>query len=227
MPLDARSMKVLTAGMIDLVYPPRCPLCDSFVDKNDVPCEACSASLHPLDGDANFPHLSVHHLDRCVSCFAYEGRLKDALHGFKYSERLDLLRYLGEALCERILSVGNVDAVIPIPMHPKKLRTRGFNQAALLASFVGKRIGVAIDLSLLMRVCDGSPQVGLERGDRLMNIRGVFSVSNGSADALRGKSILLVDDVVTTGATLNECARVLKGSGASGVTAATVARALM
>lgn len=220
-------MKAQVSGIMNLVYPPRCPLCDSFVDKKNIPCEACGASLHFLDGVANFPHLSAHCLDRCVSCFAYEGRIKDALHGFKYSERLDLMRYLGYALCERISSIGNIDAVMPVPMHPKKLRARGFNQAALLTSFVGKKKGVAVDLGSLMRIRDDNPQVGLERGDRLANIRDAFSISDGHADAIRGKSILLIDDVVTTGATLGECARILKRAGAANVLAATIARALM
>jgi len=211
-------------GLIDLIYPPRCPLCDSFVDKGGSPCASCAASLHGLDADADMPHLRRRWIGRCVSCFAYEGRLKDALHGFKYQKRLDQVRYFGEVLVRKAAAHTEFDVVMPVPMHSKKLRSRGFNQAALLAKYLGKKRDVVVDFDSLRRTRDERPQVGLERAERLRNIKGAFEIKVKGISELRGKNIILIDDVLTTGATINECARILKKAGASSVSGLTVAR---
>lgn len=219
-------MNFILKNFIDLIYPPRCPICDMFVKDNDVPCDSCRASLHVIEADAAFLHLPHLWTDRCLACFAYEGKLRDALHGFKYQKRLDQVRYFGGALARRAGSFDGFDLVAPVPMHGRRLRERGFNQAALLARQVGKILGSDVDLGLLVRARDDGPQVGLERDLRLKNIKGAFDVSARRRDRLAGRAVLLIDDVVTTGATVNECARVLKGAGASKVYALAVARTL-
>jgi len=208
--------------LVDLVYPPRCPLCGAFSDDKS-PCEPCKSSLHKLDADADLPHVKTRYVDRCISSFAYEGVLRIALQDFKYAKRLDQVSYFGKELAHRLSDFESFDIIVPVPMRAKKLKARGFNQAALLAKQVSKGSGCGVLYGAIKRVRDDEAQVGLERRARLENVKGSFEIGGTIP---KDAKILLIDDVLTTGATINECARVLKSAGASKVFAATVARAL-
>lgn len=221
-----KAISRLITVVADAVYPPRCPLCDAFQPGRDAPCPDCAVLLRTLTADALLAPAIAAKLERCRSCFAYEGRIVDALHGFKYRERLDLLRYLGRSLAEEARRMGDVDLVLPVPLHPRRLRERGFNQAALLARRMGGQVGAVVELDLLARVRDIPPQVGLAREERIANVRGAFAVRAPYASRVAGRRLLLIDDVMTTGATLAECARALADAGAASVSALTVARAL-
>ncbi|MFH0800543.1 MAG: ComF family protein [Pseudomonadota bacterium] len=210
----------------DALYPPRCPLCDAFVAARDEPCEDCSASLNILEADACLLHLSRSWFLRCRSRFAYDGPIRNALQGFKYGERLDLLRFLTAALAEEARRMGGLNLVVPVPLHPKRLGNRGFNQSALLATRLGKISGAQVELGALLRTRDIAPQVGLERAERMENVKGAFAVDEKRTAKIALRDILLIDDVLTTGATVNECARALMKSGANSVSVLTVARTL-
>lgn len=213
-------------AFLDALFPPRCPLCDALVPAHGEPCGSCARSLHRLEGDAFLPHLPGGAIARCRSCLAYEGRLREALQDFKYQERFDLAQFLTEALACDAGMFGPQDSVIPVPLHPQRLRERGFNQAAILARGVGRALGVRIDLDSLVRVRDIPPQVGLERAERIGNVKGAFTVLPGRRGRIEGRKVLIIDDVLTTGATVGECARALRKAGAASVAALTVARAL-
>lgn len=215
------------AGVVaDALFPPRCPLCDAFVDSGGPPCADCSASLCRLKTPAHIPNIPASVLSCCVSCFAHEGRIKDALHGFKYKERLDLAGYFATELFAISFAVGTFDAILPVPLFPARLKARGFNQSSMLAKGLGKLAAAPVDIDSLVRIRDVPPQVGLSREERVANVRGAFSVRAGREVRVAGKNLILVDDVMTTGATLAECARGLIAAGASSVSALTVARAL-
>ena len=170
---------------------------------------------------------------RCIACLDdplpvgwteawghYRGSLERVLHAFKF-ERHD---FLDASLSELIASVirdRDFDAIVPVPMHRAKLRQRGYNQAELLGRALGRRLNVRCDSSLLRKRIDRSPQSTLPRKDRAANVRGVFTTST----EVRGRSILLVDDVCTTGETLRSCANALIFAGAARVCAAVVAKA--
>ena len=113
---------------------------------------------------------------------------------------------------------------MPVPLHPRRLRTRGYNQAALLSKFLGSRAGIPVAYELLTRARETRPQTRLSREQRLANVRGAFLVAD--AEAVSGRRILLVDDVFTTGTTLDECALALKRAGAARIAALTVARSV-
>ncbi|HPM41763.1 MAG TPA: ComF family protein [bacterium] len=211
---------------MDAVFPPRCPLCDSFVHERACPCEDCAHSVRRLDSEAFVPHTPKSVLSFCRSCFAFEGRVKDALHGFKYGERQDLLSFFAREMALEAASVGGFDLIVPVPLAPRKLSDRGFNQSALIARRMAKGAWAPADLRSLVRARDIPPQVGLEREARIENVRGAFAVRRGREARLDGREILLIDDVMTTGATLAECARALRSAGASSVWALTVARTL-
>jgi competence protein ComFC len=220
------SLKYVGKLFLNLFYPPICPLCERFVATDGMLCDSCMISLQHLEADAILPHLSVSYFDRCISCFAYEGGLRRAIHSFKYQQRLEQVRFFSAAIKSRILDLTGIDIVIPVPMHRSKLRARGYNQAALLAKRVGRDLGKDVIVNALKRIQDSAAQMGLERTERLRNVKHSFAVLKKYENVFDGKSILLVDDVVTTGATINECARVLKKSGASMVHVVTVARTL-
>jgi ComF family protein len=114
--------------------------------------------------------------------------------------------------------------IIPVPLHPRKLRQRGFNQSVVLAREISRRHGVAMDFRTLRRVVDTASQTGLKKKERRSNIRKAFSITG--PERIRGQNILLVDDVYTTGSTLSECARTLLKAGAEAVGALTLARAI-
>jgi len=171
---------------------------------------------------------------RARSTGAYNGILLSLVHRLKYHGRSELARPLGELLFHtytRHWKDGGIDLIIPVPLHPRKLRRRGFNQSYLLVAkwpryFSGENGGhrVEIKVDLLRRVRWTAPQTGLGRRERQNNIKGAFSLPDGVP--VGNRSVLLVDDVYTTGATVTECARVLLTGGADRVDVLTLARAI-
>lgn len=185
-------------------------------------CIPCTNSLRRLESDFSSLRLACTWFDRARSVFSYEGRIRDVLHGFKYEQRFDLVKVLVKFLAEEAAAMGNYDVVVPVPLHRRRMFKRGYNQSALLARPLAKHIGAVCDVRSLIRADDVGPQVGRELKERLTVVKGIFRVQN--ADAIQLKNILLIDDVLTTGATVNECARVLKKAGAKTVHVLTVAR---
>lgn len=208
------------------VYPLRCALCDCSIryDEGASLCSPCAASLNPVEADFTAPHLAHAWFDRARSVYPFEGRLRDALHGFKYGERFDLTKYLARVLEGEVRKMEWPDVIVPVPLHPKRLRSRGFNQSVIVARPLAKRLGITFDVETLVRATDPGPQVERERKERIKAVKGIFAVKNPRA--IKGKNVLLIDDVLTTGATVNECARVLKKSGATRVDILTIARTL-
>jgi len=167
---------------------------------------------------------------RAIAYGAFESALRETVHLLKYDRVLPAADFLGAKLSTTFSQLPPLDGeswlVVPVPLHTRKLRQRGFNQSDLIARATLKRHPVAAKLNTkcLIRQRETVPQAGLTRHQRRQNIRGAFAVSD--AEAVRGRDILLIDDVFTTGTTISECARVLRRAGAATVYAATVARAL-
>ena len=160
---------------------------------------------------------------RIVSGGAYQGALAIAVKRLKYSSRPDLARPLGEWLSERARTEGlTADVVIPVPLHPRKLRARGYNQSALVAGPVARSLGARFSPRALVRTRDTAPQASLTREDRRGNTLGAFRARE--IKPIRGKRVLVIDDVATTGATLNAVVEALLEAGAATVTALVLAR---
>lgn len=234
------------ARVLAYLYPPACLVCDSICESGNAPnlCGRCKASLVPLQRNrcpvCAIPYSSEAALSyspehRCGNCrkkapyfsrtiipFAYEGPLVKAVQNFKYYGKTALSRTLVALLIEFMSDLPEIDVVLAIPLHPSRLRERGFNQAALLAQPLAKYLQRPFLLDNLERVLPTSQQVGLAKEERIKNIRRAFVVHR--PEAVRGKHILLVDDVFTTGATFNEAAKVLTRAKAKRVIACALAR---
>ena len=157
-----------------------------------------------------------------VACDYNSGPTKEIIHHLKYSGFVDLSEILGELLVERIKKSNKRNfVVVPVPMDSKKEVERGFNQSELIARYISKKLGFKGGLALL-KTKKTKPQMKLKRRERLKNLKGVFVCDDKKLVA--GKNILLVDDVMTTGATLDECAKVLRKAGARQVWGAVVAK---
>ena len=160
--------------------------------------------------------------DRTVAAFRYTYPLDRLVQAFKFNENLALVNLFADSLFNAVQTRQSVpDLIVPLPLARKRLADRGFNQSALLAERVARRIGVPYIAQGLLKIRDTPPQAGLDRAARLKNVRGAFACER----SLDGKHVAVVDDVMTTGATLSEAARSLKKSGAATVSAWVVARA--
>lgn len=229
-----------------ILFPSRCQICSAVLEKagERVVCRACLDSLKSRSvsfcvccgrffGDSVQPRLcgsclqdkppySLHR-----SCGRYREKLKDMILLFKYRG----FRILGKDLSAFMLdSPGSsdevwwgIDAIVPVPLHPARQRERGYNQAEVLARELAKAKGKAVLNKSLVRIDQRPPQALVEAKNREKNVRGAFAVKSGGR--IQGKTILLVDDVFTTGATLEECSRELAGAGAKEVRALTAAQA--
>ncbi|MEA4934048.1 MAG: ComF family protein [Lawsonibacter sp.] len=214
----------LWAGVLDLLFPPKCPFCQKILeDSRSILCPACKSSLPWLTGRA--AERKVDFSDGCFSPLAYRDRVPEAVHRYKFSGVQAygipfgglLARCIQENLDERI------DALTWAPLSRHRLRERGFDQAELLARAAGKELNRPV-FPTLCKEKNTQPQSELEESSaRRANALGAYALLPG-AD-VRGKRLLLVDDVVTSGATLSECARVLRQSGAEKVWCAAVAQA--
>jgi ComF family protein len=226
-------------------YPPGCVACSQPVQapgKEDF-CSDCGNALEligapycplcglPLSTAAPLPHLCggclshVYLFDGARAAGIYRGLLRQLIHRFKYEGQISLARPLARLLIQpgrELMSLFGVDLVTPVPLHPRRLRQRGFNQASLLARRLGVSLNLPVHYSSMDRSRWTAPQMGLSRRQRAENVRGAFVVRD--PDAVRGKVVLLVDDVLTTGETVNQCVRGLKKSEAREVLVLTVAR---
>ena len=163
------------------------------------------------------------HIDGIRSVAFFEGALRKAIHQFKYGYTRDMVVPLGEMLvdfCAKMSLPG--DLILPVPLHPRRLRERGYNQAGLLAERVGQALGKPVAHDVLYRTRHTMSQTRLDADERRRNVEGAFAC-RGSG--LRGQRVLLIDDVCTTGATLEACSVALYAGGAQSVWALTLALA--
>ena len=170
--------------------------------------------------------LGQFYFDKARSVAFYDGLLRDMLHKFKYHGKLKLGETLATILMENFPNdLAAPDLVIPVPLHIDRLRKREYNQSVILGINLCKHLRVCLDPFVLKRVKDTKPQFEIKSDKgKIENVRGAFFVKD--FDKIKGKTVLLLDDIFTTGSTVNECARVLLRAGASRVQALTLTRAV-
>jgi ComF family protein len=238
--------EILT-GIADLIFPPLCITCGMVLEEHaSLPfCPPCTEGIHfirsPLCPRCGIPFPVAEGNDHlCGECLVterpyavaravglYEKTLLTAIHLFKYRGKIGIGEVLGEIMADYAGGQWDMTVfslIIPVPLHRKRLRERGFNQAVILARQIAKRFSLPLDFMTLRRERFTAPQVGLGREERCANVRMAFAVRK--PEKLAGRKILLVDDVTTTGSTLTECASVLTQAKAESVAILTLARAL-
>ena len=198
------------SGLLDLLAPANCPACGLPVDEDGAPpgaaglCPACAPLIETAPSGRLPPAVNA------AICL-YQGPLADAVRRFKYADERHLLRHLAPLLSAAAPAyAGRIDVVVPVPLHPRKLRERGWNPAALLARPLAAALGVPLRSSWLERARETAVQAGLSREARVQNVRGAFRAKQAAP-----QRVLLVDDVRTTGATLLEAASCLERRGHS------------
>ncbi len=220
-------------GLLDLLLPPRCggcgglgawlcPSCRSAVRAPEEPlCPRCGVELASRGAHCAC-RARLRALARLRSAALYEGPLERALHRFKYEGWRALASPLASLLAERLAVEGlSAGAVTAVPLHPRRRRQRGYNQADLLARELRRQLRLPGPAGALLRLRETPPQVGQDRLRRQTNVAGAFG---WRGSPLAGQPLLLVDDVATTGATLEACAAALRAAGSGPVTGFTVAR---
>ncbi len=196
---------------IRYIRPPYCLRCGQPLTEGNL-CHRCQRGY-------------LQYLDRARAMATFSSPLREAIHHFKYRSHLRVGAILGELMAYRLRrdSLRNF-VLIPVPLHQERERARGYNQAALLARYIAQQLDLPVWETALLRVRKTQPQVNLHLHERMANVRNAFAVAP-HAD-VRGRSILLIDDVMTTGSTLEACAHALKQAGATHVAAYVLARAL-
>lgn len=222
--------------LLDLLFPRRCAACGAY---GSFLCSGCIDSLPPVA----YPFCPVcgqpqRHNALCTDCraqrpafagarapYRYEGAARKAVLALKYNHLASVAEPLGKLLADYLVDSpvrSSVDVIVPVPLHWARQRQRGYNQAALLARWMGRACGLPVNEGVLVRVRSTPPQVRAgNRAQRRRNVADAFACRN---DSLRGASVLVIDDVMTTGATLDACARALRTAGARSVWGLTFVR---
>lgn len=235
--LQGKIKNKLALSFINLIYPSSCPRCSKTTDNFPYApiCTGCWEGIMRYDGPlcrvCSAPLVSEY-ASVCGECLKkpppfskaiifglYKDTLKEAINQFKFLGIKRLGRPLAGLLSS--VSVPEADCIIPVPMEKSGLLKRGFNQTLLLSMEVSKTCGMPVEREMLYKKRKTSPQVGLPREERLSNLKGAFGVKGN----LKGKNVILLDDVMTTGATVSECSKELIRAGAEGVTVLVLARA--
>lgn len=228
---------------LNMLLPPRCLSCGDTVAQTGALCAACWPDLQyitrPLCEGCGFPFAydpgpgvlcgacirETPPFDRARSVLRYDDSSRDLVIAFKHGDRTDAApaygRWMARAGAELI---DQADLVVPVPLHRSRLLKRRYNQSAMLALAIGRESGAAVVPDLLVRTRKTPSQAGLGSAQRRRNVRGAFVVRGSRRKMLKGRRVLLVDDVYTTGATVFACARVLRRAGAAGVDVLTLAR---
>jgi len=239
----ARIARRAGEAALALLYPPHCAACGAETPAGAHLCAACSAQARriaapfcrtcsqPFDGaiTAEFTCQNCTerklHFDCAVAPFLSRGVVREFIHRFKYERefflRHPLAEWAAEGLADERLRAHPIDAFVPVPLHPTRFRERDFNQAAELAQLLSRRTGIP-QWEALRRIRYTSTQTVLDRHARMENLRNAFRVRH--SPAVLHRHLVLVDDVFTTGSTVDECARVLRQAGAASVRVLTVAR---
>ena len=222
---------------VSLIFPGKCPVCDRPVRPfGALSCPECENRIRYVEGDVCCKcgkpvpdsreycrdcERRHHDFKRGFSLFEYNS-VSDSIYRFKYRGRREYAVWYGKQMAAKLggdLRRLRPDALIPIPIHSSKMRTRGYNQASVLARELGRRIGIPVYDGLLIREKKTSPLKDLTPEERNNILRGAFKITSND---VKLKTIVIIDDIYTTGATIDEAARVLKAAGAENVYFATL-----
>lgn len=220
--------------ILDIFFPNRCPFCGKVIKWNEPCCEKCESEI---------PFISTEHCKRCgqeicicsdtkiyydgcVSITDYKGVVREGIVNLKLDKAVNIVDVFKDDIYKRIsqmVDISNIDIVTSVPMHRLAKQKRGYNQSDVIAKTVSKIINKHNCLRILKKSRNDIAQHELGRYERAEAVKGLFYIDRKYADEISKKTILLCDDIITTGSTLNECSRVLKENGAKAVYCFTIA----
>jgi ComF family protein len=231
----SRALRAIYAQALDWLFPPRCAGCKRLGAHWCLECEAgslrivdsyCNICGFPIELDQECPICNQESFafDAARSWARYEGNLRQAILSLKHRHNEHLANQLSKLLIGVIEKVWPLDMIVPVPLAPQRLAQRGYNQTEMLAVGLGNRLSLPVAQDGLKRQHETLPQVGLNPKQRRKNMRGAFAAD---PNVVGGKSVLVLDDIMTTGATLDAAAHALKQAGASRVYALSLARTML
>jgi len=228
---------------LDIIYPKslKCLFCGGELPKvNDfklcsnctsimqlLPGSTCTTCGRPLGGKYKMGMCSECkdteiYFDGACSVFEFSGIVQSALHRFKFEGEVDMAEAFGLYMAKKLKErKWKIDVILPVPLHEKRMSDRGYNQSYLLSAEIGRECGIDVLDGALIRKRHTESQVSLPKFGRIHNVKGAFAMVDSKC--IKGKSVLIVDDIMTTGATLNECSRILRESGARNIYCITAA----
>lgn len=217
-----RALRKAKTGLLDLLYPPKCPLCGKLLPEGEqTACRGCLLDLPILTVDPDCGEF----LAACVSPFRYTGTLRESLLRFKFGGRQQYARFYASYLAASVEKLPQEDCALVtwVPISRRRRLERGYDQAQLLAQETARQLGLPC-VRCLKKIKHNKRQSRIsDAAQRKANVKGVYRAFR--PERFRGKRLLLIDDILTTGATLSECAWVLRAAGAEQVSAATAASA--
>ena len=231
--MEQNNYKSFGENILDILCPRTCPMCDKIISRHENICTTCHSKLvyiHEPKCKKCGKELRDETKEYCADCsvkkhyfklnvavFEYSDMVSKSLYKFKYHNRGNYSRFYVEAIakhCANDIRRWNPDVIVPVPIHYKKRIKRGYNQAALIARELGKEINIYVDEKYLYRVVNTRPMKELNKTTRKKNVENAFKIYK---NVVKYKKIILVDDIYTTGSTLDACAKALLGAGASEV----------
>lgn len=243
--MDKGLRKIIWFSLLDFFFPSVCRICNGplngakwvccecmerIITTSPPYCDLCGFPLPPSFSNTTRPlckdcRKRTPHFYKARSVAIYDGVMRECIHLLKYEKKMALSRPLGKMMADLIkgyISKEEFDLIVPVPLHHKKKKERGFNQAELLSNEVGKTVGVPVNAKDLIKHRSTPSQTDLSKKQRITNVKNSFRIRQ--KDPFFYKRILLIDDVFTTGATINECSKVLLLADAKSVFALTLAR---
>ena len=228
-------------SFINLVYPLKCQICNTALHHNNTDsicldcrhdikinlppfCIKCGRPLQNNTDSCKHKHQNLSNINRAWIACSYEGIVRTLIHRLKYNNKLVLINFVASICCnfaEKFIDLNEIDYIIYVPLDRQKKMQRDFNQSELIAKKIAKHFGIKVLDQTLLKIRATKSQVEIDGHERLSNLTGAFKVKKN--DIVKDKKVLIIDDVLTTGSTLNECAYCLKQAGAHSVYAFTLA----
>lgn len=239
-----KTIEEYTNALLDLIYPSKtiCFMCNNTLEKdtkyglchncyNNLPfipdhhCIKCSTPLRMIEDGPTCEQCtnSNYYFDRAISIVKYEKNVKTLIYRLKYSNHTYLATFIGYIMADKLKQEGiEADLIIPVPLYKGKEKERGFNQATLVSKYIAEKTNIPLNIDALIRTKNTKVMYNLTKGERLENVENAFKIINQGV--IIDKEILLIDDIFTTGSTVNACSKELINNGAKSVTVLTFAR---
>jgi competence protein ComFC len=223
-------IKIVTNSILDIAYPNDCVICENDLKVNEQHmCLSCLYDLPYIDNSEQTKEKldklfwGRAEVERTYTLFDYQkgNMVQDILHLIKYQNKTKLAQFFGGKLAEQVDKKNEIDFILPVPLHPKKLKLRGFNQSSLLAKGLNERLNIPVKEKLMRRIVHSDSQTTVSKYERWDNVKNIFTIPNPSK--LKDRHVLLVDDVLTTGATIEACLKQLLQIEGCKVSVATLA----